>query len=121
MLKEKLLLLPNKPGCYLMKDKKWREIGRYLFLGILTALPYFIRNVLLSGWLVYPFTQIDIFNVAMERYLNRDFVNAGKLFMQANTINDGDPTSLVFAERCKNFIENGIPENWDGVINMTSK
>ena len=57
----------------------------------------------------------------MERYLNRDFVNAGKLFMQANTINDGDPTSLVFAERCKNFIENGIPENWDGVINMTSK
>ena len=21
MLKEKLLLLPNKPGCYLMKDK----------------------------------------------------------------------------------------------------
>ena len=41
--------------------------------------------------------------------------------MQANTINDGDPTSLAFAERCKNFIENGIPENWDGVINMTSK
>lgn len=58
-----ILLLVVHPAYYLMKDKKWREIGRYLFLGILTALPYFIRNVLLSGWLVYPFTQIDIFNV----------------------------------------------------------
>lgn len=65
--------------------------------------------------------QIDIFNVALERYLNRDFINAGKLFIQANAINEGDPTSLVFAERCKNFIQNGVPENWDGVINMTSK
>lgn len=65
--------------------------------------------------------RIDIFNAAMERYLRKDFINAGKLFLQANSINEGDPTSLVFAERCKNFIENGIPENWDGVINMTSK
>jgi hypothetical protein len=28
-----------------------------------TALPFFIRNVLLSGWLVYPFTRIDLFDV----------------------------------------------------------
>lgn len=58
-----ILLLVVHPAYYLMKDKKWREIGQYLFLGILTALPYFIRNVLLSGWLVYPFTQIDLFEV----------------------------------------------------------
>lgn len=58
-----ILLLVVHPAYYLLKDKRWREIGQYLFLGILTALPYFIRNVLLSGWLVYPFTQIDIFHV----------------------------------------------------------
>lgn len=65
--------------------------------------------------------QIEIFETAMDKYLQRDFANAGKLFMQCNSIGEGDPTALVFAERCKNFIENGIPEDWDGVINMTSK
>jgi len=65
--------------------------------------------------------QIEIFNTALTKYLQRDFANAGKLFMQANSIGNGDPTALIFAERCKNFIQNGIPEDWDGVINMTSK
>lgn len=65
--------------------------------------------------------QIDIFNTALTKYLQRDFANAGKLFIQANAIGKGDPTALIFAERCKNFIQNGVPEDWDGVINMTSK
>ncbi len=65
--------------------------------------------------------EIEIFHTALDKYLQRDFVNAGKLFMQANSIGDGDPTALIFADRCKNFIENGVEEGWDGVINMTSK
>ena len=65
--------------------------------------------------------EIDIFHAALDKYLNRDFVNAGKLFMQANSMGAGDPIALVFADRCKNFIENGVEEGWDGVINMTSK
>jgi len=65
--------------------------------------------------------QVDIFNAAMERYLAGDFTHAGKLFIQANSINGGDPTALVFAERVKNFIENGVPKGWDGVVNLTEK
>ncbi len=65
--------------------------------------------------------EIDIFHTALDKYLQRDFVNAGKLFMQANSMGAGDPTALIFADRCKNFIENGVEEGWDGVINMTSK
>ena len=65
--------------------------------------------------------KIDIFHAGLDKYLERNFVEAGKLFLQANSIEGGDPTSLVFADRCKNFIQNGVPENWDGVINMTSK
>ena len=65
--------------------------------------------------------EIDIFHAALDKYLNRDFVNAGKLFMQANSMGAGDPIALVFADRCKNFIENGVADDWDGVINMTSK
>ena len=65
--------------------------------------------------------EIDIFHAALDKYLARDFVNAGKLFMQANSMGAGDPIALVFADRCKNFIENGVADDWDGVINMTSK
>lgn len=65
--------------------------------------------------------EIDIFHAALDKYLTRDFVNAGKLFMQANSMCGGDPIALVFADRCKNFIENGVADDWDGVINMTSK
>ncbi len=65
--------------------------------------------------------EIVIFHTALDKYLQRDFANAGKLFMQANSIGNGDPTALIFADRCKNFIENGVADDWDGVINMTSK
>ena len=61
-----ILLLVLYPAYKLIRGKRWREIVTYLLLGIVTALPYFIRNVLLSGWLVYPFTQIDLFNTAWK-------------------------------------------------------
>lgn len=58
-----ILLLTIYPAVRLLREKRWKETGVYLGLGIVTALPFFIRNVLLSGWLVYPFTQIDLFSV----------------------------------------------------------
>ena len=58
-----VLLLVLYPAYYLIRERRWKETAVYLLLGILTALPFFIRNVLLSGWLVYPFTQIDLFDV----------------------------------------------------------
>lgn len=61
-----ILLLVIYPAYYLVRQKRLKEIVIYLMLGIITALPYFIRNVLLSGWLVYPFTQIDLFDVAWK-------------------------------------------------------
>ena len=61
-----ILLLVVYPACRLLREKRWKEIVIYLSMGIVTALPFFIRNVLLSGWLVYPFTQIDLFDVAWK-------------------------------------------------------
>lgn len=58
-----IILLTIKPAVTLIREKRWKEITLYLGLGILTAVPFLIRNVLISGWLVYPFTGIDLFNV----------------------------------------------------------
>lgn len=57
-----ILLLVLKPAFMMIKEKKVKEIFRFLGLGILTALPYLVRNVILSGWLVYPFTAVDLFS-----------------------------------------------------------
>lgn len=64
---------------------------------------------------------VDIYQKAMDKYLQRDFAGAGKLFVKANKVCPEDESSLVYAQRCKEYIEKGLGENWDGIMNMTSK
>ncbi|MBP5603888.1 MAG: adenylate/guanylate cyclase domain-containing protein [Treponema sp.] len=66
--------------------------------------------------------ELDVFHKALDLYLLKDFTQAGKMFVKASKmLPEGDPTALTFAERCKNYIKKGIPDDWDGVMNMTSK
>lgn len=58
-----MALLVLYPAYRLIKEKKWKEIGICLGLGIMVAAPYFVRNFFISGWLIYPFEAIDVFNV----------------------------------------------------------
>ena len=57
-----MLILVLKPAVVLLKEKRYGQIGIYLVLGITAVAPYLIRNVILSGWLVYPFPGIDLFS-----------------------------------------------------------
>jgi hypothetical protein len=61
-----LLLLAVKPAVNLLKEKKGKETALFLGTGVLTALPFLIRNVILSGWLLYPFTFIDLFDFPFQ-------------------------------------------------------
>lgn len=61
-----ILLLTIYPAIRLLREKRWSETGAYLSLGLVTAISFFVRNVVISGWLVYPFTQIDLFDVAWK-------------------------------------------------------
>lgn len=67
-----LVLIAVYPAVYLIKEKRWKEILLYAGCGLLIMLPFLIRNFLISGWLLYPFNGIDIFNVEWkipEEYL----------------------------------------------------
>ncbi len=57
-----ILLLLLKPAVYLLKNKRWKEIGIYLLMGLLVAAPWMIRTVVISGWLIYPFPALDLFH-----------------------------------------------------------
>lgn len=61
-----ILLLTLKPAVMMIREKRGKEIFRFLALGVLAAAPFLIRNVILSGWLVYPFTSIDLFSFAFK-------------------------------------------------------
>lgn len=57
-----ILLFTLKPAFMMIKEKRGKEILCFLGMGIFTALPFLVRNVILSGWLVYPFTALDFFS-----------------------------------------------------------
>lgn len=57
-----ILLLTVKPAMEMIKNKKTKQIVLFIGTGFLSALPFLIRNVILSGWLVYPFTFVDLFD-----------------------------------------------------------
>ena len=58
-----ILLLVLYPAVLLLRQKKWLQIAGYIALGLLIAFPYLARNVLISGWLFYPFTFLHWFPV----------------------------------------------------------
>ncbi len=58
-----LVIAALYPGIWLVRRKKWREIVVLLGTGIVILLPWLARNYMVSGWLLYPFTSIDVFQV----------------------------------------------------------
>ena len=61
-----LVMLAIYPAYYLIKAKKWKEIAACLFCGCIILFPFLIRNYFISGWLLYPFDKIDIFETAWK-------------------------------------------------------
>lgn len=63
---------------------------------------------------------VDVFQGAIDLYLKREFTKAQHLFEEANKVLP-DETSLMFADRCKEYLSANLPEDWDGVYQMTTK
>lgn len=58
-----ILILLVKPVIMLVKERKWRDIAIYFMMGVTTVTPWLARTVLLSGYLLYPFPALDLFDV----------------------------------------------------------
>lgn len=57
------VLIGLYPACCLIREKRWRESIVYFLCGCAVLCPFLIRNYLISGWLLYPFEGIDLFQV----------------------------------------------------------
>lgn len=70
-----LILLALYPAFSMIRAKKWREITRWIVCGCVVLCPFLVRNFFISGWLLYPFDKIDIFQTAWKipkEYLIQD-------------------------------------------------
>ncbi|MCH4191059.1 MAG: hypothetical protein LKF52_02040 [Butyrivibrio sp.] len=58
-----MAVLTIYPLYKLLKQKQWKTIGICILCGILILAPFLVRNVIISGYLIYPFYKLDLFNV----------------------------------------------------------
>lgn len=66
-----IVILTTYPVVRMLKDKQYRIIIKCTAIGIILLLPYVIRNIIISGYLIYPFPALDLFSVdwKMNRYV----------------------------------------------------
>ena len=58
-----IVLLALVPAARLIREKKWNEIGVYMIYGVIMILPFLVRNVIISGYLIYPYPELDLFHL----------------------------------------------------------
>ncbi len=86
-----LVLLSIYPIRRLIKKRKKEGIKPILFflaMGLLIGLPFVIRNVILTGYLVYPVTGIDIFNVPWKVPRGRAILDAHEIIAYGRGFTD---------------------------------
>lgn len=68
----------------LIKHKRYSDIYKYVLLGLFIVVPWLVRNVLISGYLLFPITSIDLFDFDWKvpaysvNYLRSTFNNFAK-------------------------------------------
>ena len=93
-----VLILLWKPASRLIREKRWKETALYLGMGLLTALPWLIRNVVISGYLLYPFPALDLFSVDWKMSAERAAADAANIKAWGRALYDGRLVGLPITE-----------------------
>lgn len=64
---------------------------------------------------------LDFFAEGRKLYKLMEFESARDCFAQALKVDPEDGPSKVYLARCKHYVENPPPEDWDGVFVMKTK
>ena len=61
-----MLLLAAHPVYVLCRDRQYKKIATSVVACIIMGVPFVIRNVIISGWLLFPLPAIDLFDVSWK-------------------------------------------------------
>lgn len=64
---------------------------------------------------------LELYNKGLALYKESRFSEALSYFQKAIAIKSDDGPSLMYEKRCKDYIENPPPVDWDGVYVMKTK
>ncbi|HON14696.1 MAG TPA: tetratricopeptide repeat protein [Treponema sp.] len=64
---------------------------------------------------------LELFAEGRRYYKLMEFAKALQFFSDALRVDPNDGPSKVYYLRCKHYIDNPPPEDWDGVFVMTTK
>lgn len=100
-----MVLLVAKPAYILVKEKKLREILIYFSLGVTALLPYVLRNIILSGYLIYPFPAIDLFSFDWKLPLGETIYDSEEIKVYAKGMTDVRLKDLPMTEWLPGWFE----------------
>ena len=64
---------------------------------------------------------LELFHEGIHYYLHRSFKKAIDTFEHVSLMDPEDHTALFFLENASRYLENGVPENWAGAVEMNYK
>ncbi len=64
---------------------------------------------------------LELYAEGRKRYKLMQFTEAREFFARALKLDPNDGPSKVYFMRCKHYIDNPPPEDWDGVFVMQTK
>lgn len=105
-----IILLTIYPLYLLIKDKDIKQIAGNIVAAVMIVLPWLVRNVIISGYLIYPYAGIDLFHVdwKMDRsVLFRDSLDIKRFGRGTNRLPEYD--DAVFRWIPVWFKRQGIP------------
>lgn len=88
-------LLSIYPIIVFVKKKNIMAIIAHVFFAFIIVLPWILRNIIISGYLIYPYPQIDLFNVdwkmpaSVAIYDSMEITVWGRTTRDVTSVHDG--------------------------------
>ena len=104
-----ILLLLIKPAYMLLKEKRYREIIAYILLGAVVIAPWMIRTAFISGYLLYPFPELDILNADWKIDAAAAALDAAEIKTWGRGLNNAALVKLPVREWFPQWFQNTLP------------
>lgn len=104
-----ILILLAKPAYMLLREKRQKDIGIYLVMGLVTIVPWLVRTVILSGYLLYPFPSLDLFDMDWKIPAAEAALDAAEIRTWGRGINNAALVDLPVWEWFPGWFRESLP------------
>lgn len=111
-----ILLLVVKPAYELIKNKNWRDIFIYIFMGCMVIAPWLIRTVIISGYLLYPFPALDIFSVDWKIPVDKAISDSAEIKTWGRAIYDASKVDMPITKWFPNWFNTTLSTTEKAII-----